>query len=83
MPTVSEAVPTPSQPRRRGSLVDCKAETAGENLELNEVPGSFSVVCADLVSQAGKTYDLVVANILAEPNENAKSMCLYGAISII
>lgn len=41
-------------------------ETAGENLELNEVPDSFSVVCADLISQAGKTYDLVVANILAE-----------------
>lgn len=41
-------------------------ETAAENLALNRVPDTFSVVCADLVSQAGKAYDLVVANILAE-----------------
>jgi ribosomal protein L11 methyltransferase len=41
-------------------------ETAAENLVLNQVPDTFSVVCADLISQAGKAYDLVVANILAE-----------------
>ena len=41
-------------------------ETAAENLALNCVPESFSVICADLISQAGKAYDLVVANILAE-----------------
>ena len=41
-------------------------ETAQANLELNGVPASFSVACADLISQAGKAYDLVVANILAE-----------------
>ncbi|WP_300672033.1 50S ribosomal protein L11 methyltransferase [Desulfoluna sp.] len=41
-------------------------ETAAQNLALNQIPESFSVVCADLISQAGKAYDLVVANILAE-----------------
>lgn len=41
-------------------------ETAAENLALNQVPDCFSVICADLISQAGKAYDLVVANILAE-----------------
>ena len=41
-------------------------ETAQANLALNAIPASFSVACADLISQAGKAYDLVVANILAE-----------------
>lgn len=41
-------------------------ETAAANLALNRVPDSFQVVCADLISQTGKAYDLVVANILAE-----------------
>ncbi len=41
-------------------------DTARDNLALNKVSDSFSVSCADLISQAGKAYDLVVANILAE-----------------
>lgn len=41
-------------------------DTAGENLALNQVPATFAVECADLISQTGKAYDLVVANILAE-----------------